>query len=96
MADAVDPLLLPTEAQPPSLRYQHLWNDSNHWSGPLYFSKRDARLFVPKRSRWSWGWTVNLGHAGGPWVLLGLVVGIPLLAALGASGVYASSACKKA
>jgi hypothetical protein len=57
-------------------------DDDEHWNCGVYFNKRDERLFVPKPHRWL-GWTVNLGHAWGPAVLLGLVV-VPVAIAVAA------------
>jgi hypothetical protein len=38
----------------------------------LYFCKRDSRLWVPKRL--GWGWTINLGHPAGGFILLAVIV----------------------
>ena len=47
---------------------QEEWRKEENWGGPnwgaVYFSKRDKRIFVPKRIRWM-GYTVNLAHAPG-------------------------------
>ncbi len=44
-------------------RNEREWADSANWSGWLgiYRSKRDSRLWVPKRLPWM-GWTINLAH----------------------------------
>jgi uncharacterized membrane protein len=60
------------------------WNDPANWSDTVvgvYFSKKDSRVWVPKRVP-SFGWTVNLGHAAGAWWLVGLLVLPPVAAAL--------------
>ena len=64
------------------------WEDENNWSGPdwaaAYFSKKDSRVWVPKKIPWM-GWTINIGRDSGVYWLIGFVVGIPivLLAAVG-------------
>lgn len=60
------------------------WQDRANWSHPLlgvYFSKRDSRVWVPKRPP-GIGWTLNLGHPAGAWWLVGLIVLPPLLVAM--------------
>jgi uncharacterized membrane protein len=56
----------------------------DNWSGPawlsVYFSKRDTRVWVPKRIP-ALGWTVNLGRTGGVLWMVGIVAGIMLLLA---------------
>ncbi len=54
-----------------------LWQNEAHWSGGIYFCKRDPRLWVPKRPKWA-GYTVNFGHRRGTAMLL-LFVLSPLL-----------------
>lgn len=57
------------------------WANPDNWSAPLfgvYFSKRDRRLWVPKRPP-GIGWTLNLGHPHSAWWLIGLIVVPPLL-----------------
>ena len=51
--------------------------------------------FAPVQSRFSWGWTINFGHSAGPWILLGFIIGIPLIqaGALAITGYYAEG-CK--
>lgn len=52
------------------------WENLANWSHPVfgvYFSKRDSRIWVPKRTP-SWGWTLNLGHPSGMWWLVGLIL----------------------
>ena len=58
------------------------WEDLANWSHPVfgvYFSKRDTRVWVPKRVP-SWGWTVNLGHPSSVWWIVGLITVPALLA----------------
>lgn len=71
------------------------WADDANWNRFMYFCKDDDRLFVPKRGRWSYGWTINFGAPAGPWVLLGIVVGVPLLQS-GATAIsaYYADACR--
>jgi uncharacterized membrane protein len=60
------------------------WENPANWSDTIvgiYFSKRDTRVWVPKRIP-SWGWTLNLGHASSAWWLVGLLATPALLAAL--------------
>lgn len=43
------------------------WANPDNWSDytiGLYFSKRDSRVWVPKRER-ELGWTLNLAHPRG-------------------------------
>lgn len=71
------------------MNQQHInnaeWEDERNWSGPrwlgVYFSKKDTRTVVPKRIV-SMGWTVNLGRPSGVFILVGIIVGIPLLVIL--------------
>jgi uncharacterized membrane protein len=51
------------------------WENPDNWSTPawFYFSKQDTRLWVPKRSV-RLGWTVNLAHRRGAWILLLLML----------------------
>lgn len=61
------------------------WANPDNWSGPrwmgVYFSKRDTRLWVPKKIP-TLGWTINLGHEQGAYWLLGFLVGVPLIIVL--------------
>lgn len=60
------------------------WENPANWSDTIvgvYFSKRDSRVWVPKRTP-SWGWTINLGHPAGAWWLVGLLAAGPVLAGL--------------
>ena len=60
------------------------WENPANWSDTVagvYFSKRDTRVWVPKRVP-AWGWTINLGHPAGAWWLVGLLAGLPLVAGL--------------
>lgn len=60
------------------------WENPANWSDTIvgiYFSKRDSRVWVPKRIP-SWGWTLNLGHPSSAWWLVGLIATPALLAAL--------------
>lgn len=51
------------------------WSNAENWNGrlipALYFSRRDTRLWVPKRLPYL-GWTINLAHPGVTWVLVAL------------------------
>ena len=58
------------------------WTNPDNWRGPkwaaVYFSKRDSRVWVPKRIP-ALGWTVNFGRRGGvAWMHI-LTLGIPLI-----------------
>jgi uncharacterized membrane protein len=60
------------------------WENPQNWSDSiigLYFSKRDSRVWVPKRGI-GLGWTLNLAHRQGAWLLLGLMLLPPLLRGL--------------
>ena len=61
------------------------WSNPDNWTGrkwiSVYFSKRDSRLWVPKRVR-RLGWTINLGHPKGAAVLTAILFGIIALVAL--------------
>lgn len=51
------------------------WENPANWSDSLvgiYFSKRDSRVWVPKR-RPGFGWTINMGHPRSAWWVVGLV-----------------------
>lgn len=65
------------------------WHDPDNWGGPrwleVYFSKRDSRIWVPKRIR-KLGWTVNLAHTGGVFWFFGIILGS--MALVIASAVY--------
>jgi uncharacterized membrane protein len=63
---------------------QEEWENSANWSDSivgLYFSKRDSRIWVPKRVP-SFGWTVSLGHPAGAWTLVGLLAAPWVVAAI--------------
>ena len=53
------------------------WNKPENWIGPdfcaLYKSKKDSRIWVPKKIR-SHGWTINIGSPAGIVVLAFLVI----------------------
>ena len=51
------------------------WENPANWSDSLvgiYFSKRDSRVWVPKR-RPGPGWTINMGHPRSVWWVVGLI-----------------------
>ncbi|MBT6501805.1 MAG: hypothetical protein HOK67_18115 [Deltaproteobacteria bacterium] len=56
------------------------WKKNENWGGPgwgeIYFSKKDSRIFVPKRLKWL-GMTVNLAHIPGVLLFWGALFGIP-------------------
>ncbi len=66
---------------------QSEWMNPANWTGPkwlsVYFSKRDARAWVPKQVP-ALGWTLNLGQPRGVAWFLGLVGGI-VAATIGAA-----------
>jgi uncharacterized membrane protein len=53
------------------------WRNPDNWSGPLYFSKKDSRTWVPKSIPWM-GWTLNIGRTAGAYWLLGFLIGLPI------------------
>jgi uncharacterized membrane protein len=60
------------------------WQNLDNWSDtPLgvYFSKKDSRVWVPKR-RPGIGWTLNFGHPAGMWWLIALIVVPPIVVRL--------------
>ena len=59
---------------------EELWEDSDHWSGGIYFCKKDPRLIVPKRVKWT-GWTINFGHRRSTPSLIALIL-FPMLIVL--------------
>lgn len=60
------------------------WSDPMNWSRTgilgLYSSRKDSRLWVPRRVP-SHGMTLNFGHAKAAWWWLGLIV-LPLWVAI--------------
>lgn len=71
------------------------WENPDNWGGPdwmaFYFSKRDTRVWVPKRRPWM-GWTFNLGQNGGVYWLVAFMIGIPMVILVAALGVVAGAA----
>jgi uncharacterized membrane protein len=61
------------------------WRNPANWTGPkllsVYFSKRDMRVWVPKRIP-ALGWTINLGRPGGVAWLMAFLIGLPLVVVL--------------
>lgn len=57
------------------------WKNPANWSGPkwlaLYFSKKDTRLWVPKKNPMM-GWTLNFGHDSAGMVLILFIMFIVL------------------
>ena len=50
------------------------WENEDNWSHPVfgvYFSKRDTRVWVPKKV--GIGWTLNFGQAQAAWWLVALL-----------------------
>ena len=51
---------------------QNEWSSAENWNGRLipglYFSRRDSRLWVPKRVPYL-GWTLNLAHPSVTWLI---------------------------
>ncbi len=57
------------------------WRNPDNWSDRIigiYFSKRDTRIWVPKRIP-AMGWTLNLAHPAGAWWFVGVMVAVILL-----------------
>ena len=58
------------------------WNNPDNWSAGIYFSKKDSRVWVPKRIR-SMGWTINLGQKKGAvtmmWTFIGAILFVVLI-----------------
>lgn len=60
------------------------WENPANWSDTLvgvYFSKKDSRVWVPKRAP-GIGWTINMGHPAGAWWLVALLAILPATAML--------------
>ncbi|MCH8120216.1 MAG: hypothetical protein IIC00_10875 [Planctomycetes bacterium] len=56
-----------------------LWRDKDNWLwGAIYYCKKDPRLVVPKRIKWT-GWTMNFAY---PWRAIGFIIFIILAASL--------------
>lgn len=56
-----------------------LWKDRNNWRwGAVYYCKKDPRVVVPKRFKWT-GWTMNFAY---PWRAMGFIIFILLAAYL--------------
>lgn len=53
------------------------WRNPDNWGNPkwlgVYFSKRDTRIVVPKRKRWT-GWTFNFARPAGILIFIGLFI----------------------
>lgn len=63
------------------------WQNPDNWSGPdfpaVYFSKKDSRIWVPKKNPRA-GWTINLAHdAGAKWLIACII--LPILLVIGVS-----------
>lgn len=58
---------------------QNEWSKPENWSGPkllgFYSSKKDTRLWVPKRIP-SFGWTINFGNRWGAALFAVILMGI--------------------
>jgi serine/threonine protein kinase len=90
-APPAEPGVAPNSAVNQSAINEAEWRSPNNWSfrwrvPNIYFSKRDSRVFVPKRIP-GFGWTLNLGHWQGPVSLLGIILLI-LLIILGVSSKH--------
>jgi uncharacterized membrane protein len=57
------------------------WSNPENWSGGLYFSKKDSRVWVPKQIR-SMGWTINLGQKQGAACLMWTFIALILVSVL--------------
>ena len=55
---------------------QSEWNDPANWSALAYSSRKDSRIFVPKRR--GFGLTINFGHKNGKTVFAALLA-LPLV-----------------
>ena len=58
------------------------WENPANWSGPrsygVYFSKRDTRIWVPKKNP-AHGWTINLAHDAGVKWLTAFILTPPII-----------------
>ncbi|MDE1920372.1 MAG: hypothetical protein KGJ09_03410 [Candidatus Omnitrophica bacterium] len=65
------------------------WHNQDNWSGPFYSSKKDDRLWVPKRNP-VFGWTINFGHKYGLLTMIMISI-VPLIAvAVGLTAVLST------
>ena len=56
-----------------------LWRDKDNWLwGAIYYCKKDPRLVVPKRLKWT-DWTMNFAY---PWWAIVLIIFIIFAASL--------------
>ena len=68
------------------------WGNPDNWSEPnimaMYFSKKDSRIFIPKKISWM-GCTINFGHNSAAYWLL-IIYGLFFLlgALIGGSTTY--------
>jgi len=58
---------------------QSEWNNLDNWSLGIYRSRKDTRIWVPKRR--GIGWTINLGRKGGIVWMVALIL-MPVLIAV--------------
>jgi len=56
------------------------WENPENWGGPrlmkIYFSKKDSRIWVPRKGAPSMGWTVNMAHTKGVLWFWSIFVGL--------------------
>jgi uncharacterized membrane protein len=51
-----------------------MWSDPANWNPDgSYKCARDPRILVPKLG--GGGWTLNMMHAGAPWVMASVIIG---------------------
>ena len=53
---------------------QREWTTASNWSGWRYSSRRDNRLWVPKRPMTGSGDALNFGHPGAKTVIAGMAI----------------------
>ena len=49
-------------------------NPNTGWYGIFYYNQHDPRIWVPKRGRWSWGWTLNFARPATYAILAALII----------------------
>lgn len=80
------------EQEPSPATLARLHGDTANWNGFMYFSKRDTRLFVPKKHA-EYGWTINFGHKHGCILMLFFTVLAPGAISLLATYLAITAGC---
>ena len=65
---------------------QEVWSNRENWSHFCYKSRKDSRMFVPKR--WGFGWTVNFGNPKGVAMFVAMIAVSVLIAVIARHGGF--------